>query len=284
MKHFSLSVYILLIILASFSPGCNDKSIDPIEDGTGIFSFYGAIDLNEHPNYVRVRDLKIPFLSEPDSLDAEVTLLHLESGIQSTLEDSIVTFSGKITNNYIITDTLLPRNTYKLSAMRKSDGATSSSIATMPGITEHTVSPDSNVDCHQPITFRFKNVLPSENIRIEAGFVHDKQITWFEVGRICDIRQTGDNEMVFSASPNNLLGIVFPPPGINMLVCKDITPAVECDQLDSNVARLRYVHFGPEWNAVYPLRPVNPTAVLDVDNGLGFFGGIRRDSFTFTID
>lgn len=283
MRISSATLFVVISLIIALLPGCGDKTIDPIEDGTGIYSFYGAIDLNEHPNYVRIRDLKTPFLSETESLNAKVTFLHLDSGKEKILKDTVVTFSGNITNNYIITDTLLPRNTYTISATRLDDGLTSVSTATMPGITEQTATPDSTADCEQPITFRFGNVLPAENIRIEAGFAYDNQLTWFEVGRICDIRQTGSNEMVFSASINDLLGIVFPPPGTNMLVCDGVAPAVSCGQLDENIARLRYVHLGPEWNAVYPLRPVNPTDISDVDNGLGFFGGIMSDSFIIPI-
>lgn len=282
MKQTGYPVVIIIFILL-FS-GCGSKEINPLEDERGIFSFYGALDLDSQSNLIRVRDLRIPLLSEQTIGDGTVvTFEDIENGVSTVLQDSVIYINGHTIHNFVLNQPLRPRQPYRITAVRE-DGALSESIATTPGITIAGAVPDENVRCRQQITFQFDNVLPSEQIRVDAGFEYDGEMYWFEITRYCDFNYDEiDNRVTLEKSPFNLLGLVFPPRNINMPQCQNINPRIGCDELSSDVAYLRFYHLGPEWQRIFPIIQVNPDNVMDVDNGLGFFGAYRSDTITYSL-
>ena len=275
-----LSVFFTCLVLL----GCGSKEINPLEDERGIYSFYGALDMERSTNYIRVRDLRLPHLAEQTiGENTVITFEDLEKGTSIILLDSLVDFSGNITHNYILNKTLQPRQPYRITA-RRNDGALSESIANTPGITIAGAVPDENVSCGQRITFHFDNVLPSEQIRVDAGFEYEGEMYWFEITRYCDFKYDEfTNRVSLEKNPINLLGLVFPPQNINIPQCQNIIPRISCDELSSDVAYLRYYHLGPEWQRIFPVIQVNPDNVKDVENGLGFFGAYRSDLITYTL-
>lgn len=275
-----LAISILLIFL-----GCNEKQINPMEDTRGIYSIYGALNMEHDLHYIRVKDLKIPLASDSSkNIDATVLFEDLESGIQKILQDTVVEFSGNYTHNYILNENLGVRNPYQITVTR-SDGNSVSSIATTPGITSPAAIPSENVGCFQPMVIQFDNVLPSEQIRYEVGFEYNNDIRWLELSRICPLtRIQNENSVSINLIPLDLIGAVFPSPGVDRIACDSRLARIGCNDLDSEVVRFRYLHLGPEWQNVYPLYPVDPEDIGDVNNGLGFFGAYRSDSFNFTVN
>ena len=108
-KIISGCVFILLLILCS----C-DNSLEPVDQETGTYSVYGVLDLNEAPNYIRVRDLKIPFTAEATKeIDAEVILQNLDSNSTERLEDIKTQFNGVFQHNFEV-DRIFPDTEYRL--------------------------------------------------------------------------------------------------------------------------------------------------------------------------
>lgn len=267
-------------LVLSFLAGCSDPEIDWLEDERGIFSIYGAIDIEKSPNYIRIKDLRTPLSAATSSLNAIVEFQDLETGATTVLRDTIIEFNLNRTNNFILHEDLEPRRSYQLTVTRP-DGNSVSSIATTPGITRHSVSPNENVECGIPVQMEFQNVLPSEQIRLEVTIPYEGGRT-HEVTRFCSMEREG-NTATLTISTIDLLGIVFPAPGTNQITCRSTPSEISCNDLVSEKIHLRYLHLGPEWQRVYPLYPNDPEDIRDVKNGLGFFGGYREKTTAYTV-
>ena len=286
-------IQISFLICLGTIVGCKDRAIDPYEGEKSIYSMYGALEVGETPNYIRIRDLQIPFGQEDfQDLNATVRFENLDSGIRTTLEDTIIVFSGNATHNFIVNESIQPQGKYRIIAER-SDGAVVQTMATAPHITKVEAEPIENVDCEQQIEFYFSNIPAPEQVQMEVGFFHEEKMQWNEVSLVDQLKRVGDTDVFYiSMSPRNLLVEVFTPnlelevDGVirNPIPPRFLFPTVHCRELDSNVAQIRYTHFGPEWEAVEPIYPVNPDDIMDVENGLGFVGAYRQDTFSFTID
>lgn len=291
--HNRLTVVFLFSFLMLLT-AC-ERSINPYEDREAIYSVYGTLEVGKTLNYIRVRDLKVPLAREEAlELDAKVTFENLEVGSSVVLEDTVVRFGDNITHNFIVNEPIKPLGRYRITVERP-DGATVQSLATGPHVTEVVVEPGANVACEEQIEFLFKNVPEPEQIRMEVGFYHDNKMQWSEVEIVAQPERIDDSDDLFiSMSPRNLMVEVFTP----CLDCHDpddgligiplnpriLYPTVRCRELQSNVAHIRYTHFGPEWKAVVPVWPVNPDHVLDVENGFGFLGAFSQEEFEITID
>lgn len=292
-RVYQLFLGSIILLLLTITQGCEERSISPLEESSGTYSVYGALSIDQNTNYIRVRDLTIPFLSDSArSIDAIVTFEDLESGTGTVLEDSVVNFGGNYTHNYILEQQLQPDHRYSLTVER-SNGESVTSLATTPAITNvelsETPRPSGDVvlGCTVQMTFSYQNVVEPETIRMEVGFDYQNEIHWAEVGKVAELEyKDGVDEMFVRMSPRNLLVEVFPPPGIDnpALNPRFLSPTVDCDQLDSDLVRIRYDHFGPEWDNINQEDgPLNPLESNDIEGGLGFLGAYRSGSFEFYI-
>lgn len=283
----------LLGLLIVFTAACDERSISPLEESRGSYSIYGALSLDQSENYIRVRDLTVPFLSDSSkNIDAVVTFEDLGNGTTTTLRDSVVNFGGDYTHNFVVEQQLEPNQSYQV-RVEGSNGVSVTSTATTPAITEvelsTTPTPEGEVliNCTSQNVFSYRNVVEPERIRMEVGFEYQGQVHWAEVGKVAQLEHRDDSDvMEVRMSPRNLLVEVFPPPGIDnpALNPRFLSPTVDCDELDSNVVRIRYDHFGPEWDNINPARgPLDPLDSPDVEGGLGFLGAYRSGSYTFQI-
>lgn len=279
-------VFITLIFMLS---GCADRMIDPYEGERSIYSIYGALEVGKTPNYIRVKDLQVPFDQEnPPDLDATVRFENLDSGTVTALEDTVVHFSINPAHNFIVIEPIQPLGRYRITAERP-DGAIVQTMAMGPHVTEVEAEPTENVDCEKQIEFTFKNVPAPEQVVMEVGFFHEDKMQWNKVRIVDQLKRIeGTDQLFISMSPRNLLVEVFTPrlddDDGRPIPPRLLLPTVKCHELQSDVAHIRYNHFGPEWEAVVPIYPVNPDDVMDVENGLGFVGVYKQESFSFTID
>lgn len=274
------------VLFLSFG-GCEDRQINPYNEETGLYSVYGAIDLHETKNSIRVKNLKIPFDSEDSKLfDASVTFFDLRLGTSELLRDSIVAFPANYTHNFVLDKNLDPSSPYQI-IVERPDGEFVSSMFSTPAVTETEVSfTGEKIGCYTPLKLVFKNVLPNENIRVHFGVRYQKQMYWYEFSRICpEGHVEGEDEFIIETKPYLLLDLIWPEPGMDPPPnCRDPRrPTVLCSDLDSPTFTIRYWHLGPEWQKVYPAWPVNPDNVGDVENGLGFLGAFREDTLIFTV-
>lgn len=282
--HISIHFFVYTALLMLFV-SCGERKISPYETERGIYSVYGALNMNDSLHYIRVRDLRVPLASDTAiNIDADVKFEDLQSGTRKILQDSIVEFSANITHNFALKENLVERRPYRITVTR-SDGNSVSSVATTPGITSASVTPSENLGCYQPMVIRFDNVLPSEQIRFEVRIQGLDEIRWLELTRICPLKRIqGENTLILEVIPLDLIGAVFPRPGTNEVSCNFGIADIECDDLDSEIIRFDYLHLGPEWQNVYPIYPVDPEDISDINNGLGFFGAYRDGSFNFTVN
>lgn len=285
--------FLFLALTLILFAGCEDRNISPFEENSSTYSIYGAMELDTIPNYIRVKDVTIPFLSDSaKNIDAKVTFEDLHEGTSTVLRDTVVNFSGNYTHNFIVEQQLKPDNTYKLT-VEGPDGETATSTATTPSVTEVELSigdqelpEDFEVPCRQEMTFTYKNVPEPESIRMDIGFKYAGKYQWAEVGFVDQLRHADDSdEMFLTLSPHQLLIEVFPPPGsIEGRDPRYLNPSVSCRQLDSKEVRVQYFHFGPEWESVNKeTGPTDPTKSPDIEDGLGFLGAYHTGEYSFEI-
>lgn len=280
------SVLLVTLLMSVFS-GC-DRSINPFEDDQGIYSVYGALEVGRDQNIIRVRDLTEPFSRDSSfEFDATVTFTDLENGESTQLRDSVVSFSGNRTHNFILEEELELDKQYQLTVERP-DGATATSIATTPSATEVIYLPEEFIFCETRITFRFYNVERPEYIQMEIGAEYQSEVHWSLMDLVGDIEYNEVLDvMEVEMSPRNLLVEVFTPilPDNPYFDPYILFPTVSCNELDKSEIYIRYYHYGPEWGNGKPFEFGQIDIESgDVENGLGFFGAYNVDTFTIQID
>ena len=274
---FPLLVFGMIVIY-----GCKERTINTFEEDAGFYSVYGALDAESDLNFIRIKNAQTPVaLDSLNPFNGTVTIESLENETTAVLNDTIIDFSGYPTHNFILRENLQPKNSYRLTVTGPG-GKSVSSTATVPGITDASVTPSENIFCHQQLEFSFKNVVYPEHVRMEVGF-GSNEIDWAEIGIVDQLRHRDDrNEMYVEMSILNLLVEVYPPnPSINNRNTnpRNLRSNVECN--DVSQLHVRYTHYGPEWEILESGRfPVDPLQWQDVDKGLGFLGAFRQNTFT----
>lgn len=284
-----LSSHLLLLVIGLMMINCDDRTINAYEEDTGIFSVYGALDMDENRHVIRVRNLLETFRSDSTfPIDATVTFTDLETGTAKVLQDSIRYFTSGKVHNYILNEDLKPSHPYHLTVER-SDGMKVQTNVTTPGETIATFVPDRIYYCEENIEFRFDNVRPDELIRFEVGVLYQGKEHWGPIQRIGEYKyDTRLDMMVMQMKPRYLLTEIFPPTDSFSLVPRNLLtyiPTPMCEDLDRELFMFRYVHFGPEWTHALP----NEFSVIeiesgDIENGLGFLGAFRAGSFSFEFE
>lgn len=288
LKKFAPIQLLLILLVGIGFNSCKERAINAFEDEQGIFSVYGALEVGNDRNVIRVRNLLEPFSADSAfPFDAAVTFTDLQTGETSQLRDSVVSFEVGKTHNFILEEELELDSKYQITVERADDGASATSIATTPGLTDASFFPQEFILCETNIEFRFNNVEPTEFVQMEVGAVYQNELHWAPMKIVGKIEY--DNQldiMKVIMSPRNLLVEVFPPvlPDNPYFDPFTLFPTVSCDQLDSNEIMIRYKHFGPEWQPGLTIE--NGSIDIesgDIENGLGFFGAYRVDSFTVPL-
>lgn len=261
--------------------GCVERNINGFEENAGLYSVYGALDVDRNTNFIRVKDTRVPAI--PDSLipfEGIVTFEDLEEGTVTELNKPEVTIGGYYVNNFILTESLEPGKRYRLK-VESPDGKSVTTTTRVPEITDVSVQPDSVVNCEEMIEFTFSNVKFPEHVRMEVGFGG----AFSEIGLVAQLEHREDaDEMFVKMNIRNLLVEVYPPSRqtiINALDPRDLSSErFLCSSFDRFV--IRYTHYGPEWDIFSPgFFPHDPLQWQDVENGLGFMGSFRTGFFTY---
>lgn len=265
--------YLALVLCAgALLFGC-DAALDPFAGTAGLYYIYGVFEVTEEEHYVRVQNLNRPPQPEDSApLNATVTLENLTSGTSTGLVDSTITFDETVTHNFQVDTPIQPGATYRLTVER-SDGRRTQATATMPDTTEISLdpAPGSTVPCDRDILLRFRDLPDGTHIRRSVGVRWDGSWRWIQdrLGPANDFIQGGLMPwlIVEKALPT------VPLQTIN-------NPKKYCRLLDEKQIRVAYTQFGPDW----PPDSVraDPTQ-SNVENGLGIFGGVRRDTLTWPL-
>lgn len=274
---------LFLITIAGFT-AC-ERSLDPFENDQGIYSVYGALEVGKPQNIIRVRNLREPFRADSVfPFDATVTFQDLQTGETTQLRDTVVNFEAGRTHNFILNQELKLDSQYQITVER-SDGEQVTSVATTPALTEASYFPAQFINCETKIDFRFRNVEQSELIQMEIGATYRGDVHWAEMDLVSKVEYDSQLEVHrVQMSPRNLLVEVFTPvlPDNPYYDPYTLFPTVGCNELDNNTIMIRYKHYGPEWQTGRPIEEGEiDTDSGDVENGLGFFGAYRVDTFSF---
>jgi hypothetical protein len=277
----------ILILFISILSGCEERILDPFEMEDSEFSVYGALSLDESPNYIRIRDLTTPFLSEPLSdLNMLVTFEDLANDSITELRDTVVNFSGNYTHNFIVEHELAPGSTYLLKVEREGSEPVISSVTT-PRITEVEIDQGFEARCGEFLDIRFNNVAYPEMIDMDIVVYQNNTTHRARLLEMASIEHVpGRDQMHVQLTPRMLLVQVFPMPGANNPFANPTfaQPEFDCNELDQPVIELHYTHFGPDWSEEAPfLGVVRPAESINIEGGLGALGAIRKDSFSITL-
>lgn len=285
--------------------GC-DNTIDPFSED-GSFSLYGYLSTTSDRQVVRVKDLRSPFTREATrTLDATVTLENLTTGTAITLTDSVRDFDDVFAHNFWTDLSVTPNTSYRLTVER-SDGTTTRAETTTPSVISPEAHPASG-HCLQQFTVIFPGVRQLQRIRPSIGFLPKGEEPNDDDGNpLDDDRDTGDRNddaglvwvqngersvQTFGGTsadvrvtfiPETVLAAKIPSVD-NPLTRFEYEP--RCWELAERRIYVAYTHLGPTWfgNTPDSLVVFDPTETRFVENGLGFFGALRRDTASVLVD
>ncbi|MEQ8525087.1 hypothetical protein [Gracilimonas sp.] len=222
----------LLSVLLLISFGACDNSVDPVDKDLGIFSIYGAIDIDAQVNYIRVRDLNAPFtLEATEELDAEVVLENINSGFSETLTSIRKEADGVYVHNFEVTQSIVPDNDYRIYVTR-SDGRQVVLDMTSPNKAVFEVTPEVN-SCFTPVTITLSNV-QTGTVTVSIG-VPFRGRYWMEPDVFRVTNEGANNEYEITYNPGGLLG------GIPANFEDEVT----CEDINGEEYLVSISHYGP---------------------------------------
>ncbi len=259
-----------------------ENSFEPFAE-EGAYSIYGYLSTTRARQFIRVKPLNEPLdMSSTDPLGITVTLENLTAGTTITLRDSVVVFEDEnartATHNFWTDEPVQPGAQYRITV----DGPAGVTRATtlVPADARAVVRPDS-AGCIDTFSISFLNAddLP---LRGDISFRYNGQRSTIRV--LDDIPPTPDDPPTFEFTPELLLKDRIP------LLEQTGNPCVyapRCLALDDNEVNISYVFTSPDWLDDPPEigQEFNPSLNQpDIENGVGFFGALRQDEFTVTVD
>ncbi len=134
LRWIGLPLVFAAVLLAA---GCDDTGFDPFQESDFNYSIAGFLDGGLDTQFVRVTPVRDSIALAPGALDATVTLEHLASGQKTIWKDSVFSFQAageptpNIAHNFWSDEPLEPLATYRM-AVTRSDGAMSWATVTLP--------------------------------------------------------------------------------------------------------------------------------------------------------
>lgn len=129
----SFAILTTAILSCLVATGCNE-TFEPWEENDQYhFSIFGYLDASADTQWVRVMPVREEFFLDPDqSLDAKVTLEHVESGESVIMNDSLFAYAHDVYAwNFWTTMDVQPEQTYRLTVKHPNNpGYRSSSVET----------------------------------------------------------------------------------------------------------------------------------------------------------
>jgi hypothetical protein len=257
------------LLASALAAGC-DRPFDPFaENAAGPFSMLGYLDLRADTQWVRVMPIRQTLLGEPGPVDAIVTLERVGSGRTVTLRDSLHEFTNARLDGaayahlFWTTERLEPAATYRLTAAR-SDGASTTALVRMPPALEFSLLNDPRIGfSYALLQVRAERVLFADVLYTVSGTGGDP------AGSVA-VREP---YTIASGGPG-LQGI-----GINVRgLAREGLVDVGRQEIALTVARADWP-FPSELPD--PGEPVPDTTRTNVENGVGFVGGVASWTIPF---
>lgn len=288
-----LSVLVTALLVGG---GC-DNTIEPFAE-KGSYSVHGFLSLSRSQQFVRVKPLEIPIAKiDSNPINATVTLQNVTKGTSEILQDSLIAYkdaeSTILTHNFWTETPVHPNTKYRVS-VEGSRGETVQATTVTPTDTNADVTPQL-AGCRDEITVEFKEVTDLRNVRawVEIKLEeHVQKEPWVSLRRRNKFR-TEDGNVAITFRPGSLIWYLNEIEAVNAVIPElpdSLNPfcwrGSVCAMLDSDTVRVRYLYLGPEWYGNVPEDSLtyDPLDAYDVENGLGFFGSVRRDRESSRVD
>lgn len=261
---------LFLIIAATLLVGCDDNTLDPIDRDRGLYGIYGALNLNNEVNYIRVKDLNAGLTAEAtDTIDATVTLENLETGVIDTLPSTRLQFEDIYLHNFIVNRPISPDTPYRVRAER-SDGK-STSIETLTPTMPVPVAGPENQACNTPVTVTF-DPTNGGTIILRIGIPFETRlgpIYWATPQELKD-DASGQGNIEYTFSPEVQVDVI--PPSLTN--GRDL----ECTDLNDDEFLISFSHYAPGFYE--KIDDENFDIVKSTDR----FGAFYRDTLAVTVD
>lgn len=260
--------------------GC-ENTIDPLTGDDG-FTVHGFVNVSAKRHFIRVRDLNSPLTADATrELDATVTLENVDTGATTPMQDSVVVFDDVYTHNFWAEVDIEAGTQYRV-IVEGSDGTTTTATTRTPDPVN--VDPDpSSGHCLNSFRIWFRGITELNLISSRIGFQFEGRRFWIskEPGFERNAPPGADARLEFQ--PERILANEIPPQD-NPDTSFRYEP--RCRELGSNEIRIAFTHLGPAWSGKLPEGPLlfDPTESRFVENGVGFFGGLRQDTVAITVD
>lgn len=256
----------LLVVLGGVLASC-ENTIEPFAEARG-YSLYGHLTFADQAHFFRVKPLDRPITSE-DAPDVTVTLTNQSDGTTRTLRDSLIVFDGTPTHNYWAAFRPAPATTYELT-VEGADGTVTRAQATTPTAVDPEVVPTEAETCVTEVSVIFRDAAAPTKTTI--GFRYDGEMHWVPRTNIEPLPDRDD------------LGLRFTPQTVLMTEVPGRLGESRCVKLQYNTLYIAVLYRSPTTQEANYGVTFDPTESKRVTNGTGFFGAIRRDTLTMTVD
>lgn len=259
--------------------GC-ENTLDPLSGERG-FTIHGFVNVSAERHFIRVRDLKSPLTADATrTLDATVILRNVETGAATPMQDSVVIFQDVYTHNFWAEVDIAPATQYQV-IVEGPDGTTTTATTQTPGEIEIDREPASG-NCLNNFKIWFRGITELNLISTRVGFRFGGRTTWVDESPAFEANAPpgADARLVFQ--PERILAVEIPSQD-NPDTSRRYEP--RCLKLDTETIRIAFTHLGPAWSGEIPDGfTFDPTDSRFVENGVGFFGGLRQDTVSVTVD
>lgn len=273
--------------------GC-ETSIEPFSE-EGAYSIYGYLSPTRNVQFVRIKPLSVPVSKmDAEPLNVTVTLENLEKGSAEVLRDSVITFADAnttvVTHNFWTETPIRPQTKYRLS-VEGPEGSVQASTVT-PTVRKASATPREGV-CWDRFTVVFDGIQDPRRVRawVEMKLEEAPQPGPWISFRKRNIFRTRSGDVALTFRPSGF----FTQLTQNIEISKPDLPNDKnpfcwrtnwCSLLESAQIRVRYLYLGTQWYGDVPEDSLtfDPLESHDVKNGLGFFGSVRRDVQTVSVD
>lgn len=267
--------FVIGVLASVLATGCGEPFEPFLEDDNLVFSMFGYLDLRADTQWVRVIPVRKSLLSNSDPLDAVVTLENLGSGEVITLRDSAFAFRDEeldataYAHNFWTTERLESSATYRLKAVR-SDGGSSTALIVMP----------------PELVINFRNPpAPPQTLPDDIGnlYIETEHVVSVDVLLLVRTADCGGAGYEILEDRMDFPPLVVGPPLFGITA---VTDSLESGcPLDLRRHEIRIVVAAEAW----PYHPelsdldvaIPNTSTSNVENGLGFVGGVATRTIPF---
>jgi hypothetical protein len=268
-RDFSLSMlFTFAFLLLTFVLSACEESFQPVQENEEyFFSINGVLDASVDTQWVRVMPVRESLMFESGLEAPEVTLRHVQSGQSVAMHDSVFQYSGeRYAFNFWTTMPIKSEQTYSLT-VKDNQGRISTAEATLPKD-----FPLPRFSTHE---FELDILLISDVEKLA-----DVQVIY----RIKNDRTGGVFESAFPYIQSN----TFNPPsqyriGIDPIATEATIRETYCG-ITVIERNLFVASGGPDWPDFISLDRYAialPDGVSNIENGVGFFGGIVSKTFPY---